>query len=262
MDFFFGLITLLIPIFGIFTTRLYYNAWNRQLLFYIPIFWFFPFSIIPSILVWLGKFKKNPTKLSKNVIAIIFLIIIYIIALIGLIIYLIWENKAAIAAAAAMTVGGPAAAMAAKSAVQLAEGKSLSSIVGNNVSDLTGDIPGSDILGDAAKNLIEGKDVKSIVNESSNKLISDVSKDLNINPNISQLANVGVNLSTNTINNPINTINNPINTINNPINNLSKPTFEQLDKNKDNYITTDEILPPFNSLDKNSDGFITKDEIN
>ena len=68
MDFFFGLITLLIPIFGIFTTRLYYNAWNRQLLFYIPIFWFPPFSIIPAILVWLGKFKKNPTKLSKNVI--------------------------------------------------------------------------------------------------------------------------------------------------------------------------------------------------
>jgi len=248
MDFFFGLITLLIPIFGIFSTRLYYNAWYRQLLFYIPIFWFPPFSIIPAILVWLGKFKKNPTKLSKNVIVIIFLIIIYIIALIGLIIYLIWENKAAIASTVAMTVGGPAAALAAKSAVQLAEGKSLSSIVGDNVSELTGDIPGSDILGDAAKNLVEGNDIKSIVNESSNRLINDVSKDLNINPNISQLANVGVNLSTNTINNSIN--------------NLSKPTFEQLDKNSDGFITKDEILPPFDNLDKNSDGFITKDEIN
>lgn len=56
-----GLLTLLVPMIGLFIGRAMLGDFKSYAWTYIPIFWVPPFSIVPAILMWMGKIgKKEP----------------------------------------------------------------------------------------------------------------------------------------------------------------------------------------------------------
>lgn len=59
-----GFITLLVPIFGLFIGRLMVGDLTTYAWTYIPIFWGPPLSLVPAILIWMGKIGKQPTPAS------------------------------------------------------------------------------------------------------------------------------------------------------------------------------------------------------
>lgn len=50
-----GLITLLVPVVGIFIGRFMAGDMSSNLWTYFPLFWAPPFSLVPAIMIWNGK---------------------------------------------------------------------------------------------------------------------------------------------------------------------------------------------------------------
>ncbi len=54
-----GVLTLLVPMFGLFIARAILGDFSSYAWTYIPIFWIPPFSLVPAILMWMGKIGKQ-----------------------------------------------------------------------------------------------------------------------------------------------------------------------------------------------------------
>jgi len=62
-----GVLTLLVPMCGLFIARAMLGDFSSYAWTYIPIFWVPPFSLVPAILMWMGKIgKQEPPAQSKE----------------------------------------------------------------------------------------------------------------------------------------------------------------------------------------------------